>query len=305
MAKRQTGRRVDGILLLDKPVGMSSNQALQTVKRLLRARKGGHTGSLDPMADGLLPLCFGEATKVSAYLLDADKSYRAVIRLGEITASGDTEGEVIERRPVGRLQAKMVQDVLLSFTGEVEQVPPMHSALKRDGVPLYKLARKGLEVERTPRLVRIHELELLRLEGEELEVQVRCSKGTYIRSLAQDIGEALGCGGHITALTRLGAGPFDLAAGVSLERLQELARLGPEALDALLVPMENALSHWPLVELSEDAAYYIRMGQAVFVPKLACDGLVRLVTRQGFLGIGQMMDDGRVAPKRLLGVTPG
>lgn len=303
MAKRKSGRPVNGILLLDKPVGMTSNQALQTAKRLLNARKGGHTGSLDPMADGLLPLCFGEATKVSSYLLDADKTYRTIVRLGERTSSGDLEGEVIERRPLGRLQEKMVQDVLLSFTGEVEQVPPMHSALKRDGVPLYKLARKGIEVERAPRLVQIYELELLRMEAEELELQVRCSKGTYIRSLAEDIGEALGCGGHITALTRLASGPFSLDNSISLEKLAALGAAGPEALDALLVPMESALKDWPQVMLSDDAAYYIRMGQAVFVPKLASDGLVRLNCAEGFLGIGQVMDDGRVAPKRLLGMA--
>lgn len=303
MARKNFGRPVTGILLLDKPVGITSNGALQQVKKIFRARKAGHTGSLDPVAGGLLPLCFGDATKVSAYLLDADKSYRAVVKLGITTTTGDTEGEVVSERPLGRLQEKMVRDVLLSFTGEIEQIPPMHSAIKRQGVPLYQLARKGIVVEREPRLIKVHALDLLRLQGDELEISVSCSKGTYIRSLAEDIGEVLGCGGHIVSLTRLETGPFSMDKAVSMEKLEELgAARDLDALDQLLLPMETALAHWPDIHLTDDAAFYLRRGQPVFVPKVGTDGLVRLSTDEGFLGVGQVLDDGRVAPKRILAV---
>ncbi len=301
MTRRSSGRPINGILLLDKPVGMSSNHALQKAKRLLRARKAGHTGSLDPLASGLLPLCFGEATKVSGYLLDADKTYQASIRLGVTTSSGDSEGEVIDTSAVPALQEKMVRDVLMGFTGEISQIPPMHSAIKRDGVPLYRLARQGIVVEREPRVVWIHELTLLQLSANELEVYIRCSKGTYIRSLAQDIGAALGCGGHICALRRLGSGPFDIEDAITLDKLELLARETPSAADDLLLPMESALTNWPDVKLTDDAAYYMRKGQPVFIPRVAADGWVRLSTDTGFFGIGQVMDDGRVAPRRIIG----
>ena len=299
--RRNRGRKVDGVVLLDKPLGLTSNQALQRVKRLFDANKAGHTGSLDPLATGLLPICLGEATKISGYLLDADKHYRAVCKLGVKTSSGDAEGEVIAERPVGELSREQVLKVLAGFVGTIQQIPPMHSAIKRDGQPLYKLAHQGIEVEREPREVTIYQLELLRLEGDELEIDVRCSKGTYIRTLAEDIGEALGCGAHIIVLRRTGVGRLDASRMLDMETLQSLAEQGQEALDAILLPMGDALSDWPAVHLSEDAAYYLCQGQAVFVPRLKERGLVRLFAGDArFLGIGSVLDDGRVAPKRLV-----
>lgn len=228
MAKAER-RDIDGIILLDKPVGLSSNAALQKVRRLLRARKGGHTGSLDPLASGLLPLCFGEATKVSGFLLGADKRYRVRIRLGITTATGDGEGEVLEERPWEHIGRADVERVLPRFLGEIQQVPPMYSALKHEGQRLYRLARQGVEVERPPRTVTIHALELLDFEPGLVELDVHCSKGTYIRTLAEDLGKALGTGAHVQALRRTGLGPFDAERTVTMERLEELAAAGAEA----------------------------------------------------------------------------
>ncbi len=302
MERRHGNRRnVDGIVLLDKPTGITSNDALQIVKRLFRARKAGHTGSLDPLASGMLPVCLGEATKVSAFLLDADKRYRVGCKLGERTTTGDAEGEVVQVRPVGKLQRQTVEEVLARFRGEIEQVPPMYSAVKHQGQRLYKLARQGVEVERQPRRVVIHELTLLHCEGEQLEFEVRCSKGTYVRTLAEDIGEALGCGAHVIALHRLEVGPYRESGMVSLERLRELAEQGVEVLDRLLLPIESALAQWPGVHLTEDAAFYLRQGQPVLVPHAPASGWVRLYgARDRFLGMGQVLDDGRVAPRRLM-----
>ncbi len=293
---------MDGIVLLDKPVGMTSNAALQTVKRLFRARKAGHTGSLDPLASGLLPLCLGEATKISPFLLEADKRYRFTVRLGERTTTGDAQGEVVERKPVPPLEREAVERVLARFRGEIEQVPPMHSAIKHQGQPLYKLAFQGVEVERKPRRVVIRRLELLRLEGEALELDVVCSKGTYIRTLAEDIGAALGTCGHVSALRRTAVGPFTDEQAVALETLQRVAEEeGPEGLGRFLLPMEEALRHWPVVTLSPDLAFYVRQGQPVFVPRAPTEGWVRLREGERFLGVGRILDDGRVAPKRLVG----
>ena len=306
MARRRRfrGRDVNGVLLLDKPSGITSNAALQQAKRLFNAAKAGHTGSLDPLASGMLPICFGEATKISAYLLSADKHYRAVCKLGVNTSSGDADGEVTQIRPVQGVDEARVREVLMEFTGTIQQVPPMHSAIKRDGVPLYKLAHQGIEVEREAREVHILALDLLRLDGDEMEIQVHCSKGTYIRTLAEEIGEALGCGAHITALRRTGVGALDG------ERLHSLASLeavveerGRHHLDELLLPIDSTLPDWPQVRLSEDASFYIRQGQPVFVPQLKERGLVRLYAGETrFLGLGTVLDDGRVAPKRLLNI---
>jgi len=303
MSRRQRlrGRPINGILLLDKPVGITSNDALQQVKRLYDARKAGHTGNLDPMASGLLPICLGEATKVSAFLLDADKRYRGVCKLGVRTNTGDAEGEVIETRPVVGVTEARVREVLESFLGEIEQIPPMHSAIKHQGQPLYKLAHQGLEVERQPRRVTIFELNLLRFEGDEVEIDVHCSKGTYIRTLAEDIGEALGCGAHLSQLRRTGAGPFSAEGTLTLEQLKErLLTGGHEALDSVLLPMEEALAAWPTVNLTANLTYYVRQGQAVLVPQAPTQGWVRLFDPEGdFIGVGHILDDGRVAPKRL------
>ncbi|MCC6302557.1 MAG: tRNA pseudouridine(55) synthase TruB [Gammaproteobacteria bacterium] len=300
--RREGERDVSGIVLLDKPAGITSNAALQTVKRLFRARKAGHTGSLDPLATGLLPICLGEATKLSGFLLDADKRYRTEIRLGVTTTTGDAEGETLRVREVADLDRARVAEAVARFTGEIEQIPPMHSALKRNGMPLYKLARQGIEVERAPRPVVIHALELVRCEADRIELDVRCSKGTYIRVLAEDIGEALGCGAHVGALRRTGVGGFDAGRMVALETLRAVAeQQGPEALDAGLVSMEDALLHWPDVRLAPDVAFFLRRGQAVFVPHAPARGFVRIYTREDrFLGIGHVLEDGRVAPKRLV-----
>lgn len=299
--QRQRGREVNGILLLDKPIGITSNDALQQVKRLFDARKAGHTGNLDPMASGLLPLCLGEATKVSAFLLDADKRYRGTCKLGVRTNTGDADGEVVETRPVSNLSEAQVREVMARFLGEIEQVPPMHSAIKHQGQPLYKLAHQGLEVERQPRRVTIYELDLLRLSADELEIDVRCSKGTYIRTLAEDIGEALGCGAHLNQLRRTMAGPFTDSGMVTLEQLKQgLLEGGQAAIDALLLPVESALADWPAVQLTANLAYYVRQGQGVQVSQAPTHGLVRLFGPEGeFIGVGHILDDGRVAPKRL------
>jgi tRNA pseudouridine55 synthase len=299
--RREGGRDVSGILLLDKPQGITSNAALQRVKRLFRARKAGHTGSLDPLASGLLPVCLGEATKLSGFLLEADKRYRTVIRLGLRTTTGDAEGEVLETRDTAGITRARVDAAVASFIGVIEQTPPMHSAIKQNGVPLYKLAHQGIEIERQPRNVVVHAMEVLRLEGDHLELDVSCSKGTYIRVLAEDIGAALGCGAHVSALRRTGVGSFDAVRMVTPETLQALAEEGTAALDARLLSMEDALLHWPDVRLAPDVAFFLRRGQAVFVPHAPSPGLVRIYTREDrFLGIGRILEDGRVAPKRLV-----
>ncbi len=299
--RRNRGRNVNGILLLDKPLGVTSNAALQQVKRLYRAAKAGHTGNLDPLATGLLPICFGEATKISSFLLDSDKRYVGTIKLGVITRTADAEGEVLETRPVGDYSEAQIREVLDRFTGQIEQVPPMHSAVKVNGTPLYKLAHKGMEIERKPRTVTIYSIALLRHAGDELEIEIHCSKGTYVRTLAEEIGEALGCGGHLSALRRTASGPFTLDEAVTMEQIEAAAEQGFEALDALLLPIERALDDWPAVNLTDNSAYYVQQGQPVLVPQAPTSGWVRLHRPDGgFLGVGHILDDGRVAPKRLI-----
>jgi tRNA pseudouridine55 synthase len=291
------------VLLLDKPLGVTSNAALQQVKSLFRARKAGHTGSLDPLATGLLPVCMGDATKISAYLLDADKRYRVRAQLGVTTSTGDAEGDVLERREVGELSNAHVEEVLAEFRGEIEQIPPMYSALKWQGKRLYDLAREGIEVERAPRRVKIHSLTLLERGVDTLDFDVHCSKGTYVRTLAEDIGAALGCGSHVSALRRTEVGPYAVQGSVTIEVLEtRVEQGGAQALDEFLRPVESALSEWPKVRLSEDAAYYLRLGQAVIVPRAPTTGWVRLYADDArFLGVGQILEDGRVAPRRLVG----
>lgn len=297
----QNRRKIDGILLLDKPIGLTSNAALQEVKHLFNARKAGHTGSLDPLATGMLPICLGEATKVSGFLLDADKRYRMTCKLGEKTTTADAEGEVIETCDVPKLNSDVVEGVLNQFMGDIEQIPPMYSALKHNGERLYALARQGIEVERKPRAVVIHELKLLSLDAEYLELEIKCSKGTYVRTLAEDIAKALGTVAHVTALRRLEVGPFrDVEEMVTLDELKEMAGSGMEPLDARLFPIESALMGWPDVQVSSDDAFYVRQGQAVQVPHAPTSGWVRIYEgSERFLGMGQIQDDGKVAPKRL------
>lgn len=298
---RPKGREVTGILLLDKPSGLTSNAALQSAKKLFRARKAGHTGSLDPLANGLLPLCFGEATKLSGFLLDADKRYIADIRLGARTATGDAEGEVLRRGDAATIDRATIEAAVARFRGEIDQVPPMFSAVKQNGVPLYKLAHQGIEVERKARPVVIHRFEVLAFEGDTVTVEVHCSKGTYIRVLADELGEVLGCGAHVSRLRRTGVGAFDAGRMFTLDALAGIAERGEAALDACLVSMEDALGQWPDVRLSQEVAYFLVRGQPVFVPHAPSQGLVRIYTREDrFLGVGRILDDGRIAPKRLI-----
>jgi len=305
VAKRRRGREVDGILVLDKPAGLSSNQALQCVKRLYGAAKAGHTGSLDPLATGVLPLCFGEATKFSQYLLDADKAYESTIVFGAATDTGDADGVVLEERDAGALTAADVAGALAGFEGEIEQVPSMYSAIKQGGQPLYKLARQGIEVERKPRTVMVRKLELRDFRGgerPEADVYLECSKGTYVRSLAEDLGRVLGCGAHVGALRRTRAGPFgigDCVSAATLEALRERREF--REMDAFLAPADAALGELPLVRLSESGGFYMRQGQPVLVPNAPRDGIVRVALDTGeFLGVGEILDDGRVAPRRLV-----
>lgn len=293
---RPPRRKVDGVLLLDKPGGMTSNAALQKARSLLNAAKAGHTGTLDPMATGLLPLCFGEATKFAGTLLAAGKRYEAVIRLGARTDTGDAEGQVLERRPVA-VTRDQVDDVLARFVGDIMQIPPMHSALKRDGRPLYEYARKGIEVERQPRPVTIYSLDLLSFSGAALKVAVDCSKGTYIRTLAQDIGEALGCGGHLEALRRTRIGPLSLESAVTLEALEVLA---PGARDALLQPPDALLDGLPRADLDAMAAERFGHGQPVADASGQGEGLVRVYAGGRFLGLGRRQPDRIIVPGRLL-----
>lgn len=296
--RRQRGRRVDGILLLAKPAGCTSNAALQDAKWAFGAAKAGHTGSLDPVATGLLPLCFGEATKLSGFFLSADKRYRAVFQLGVATDTGDREGAVRQRASVVVDDAD-IERVMAGFRGDFRQVPSMYSAIKKDGKPLYELARQGIEVEREARPVSVFALEWQRLQGDRLAVDLHCSSGFYVRSLADDVGAALGCGAHVEALSRTAVGTFGLDEAVPLEDIKAMRGRYTE-LDALLIPGDRGLGHMPRVTLSTDAAFYLVRGQAVRAALLPECGLVRLYAEEaGFLGVGKVLGDGRVAPKRL------
>lgn len=288
---------VNGILLLDKPGGMTSNAALQKAKGLLKAKKAGHTGSLDPMATGLLPLCFGEGTKVSRFLLEANKRYWTTLRLGQETDTGDAEGELVSESRVSVAESD-VRAVLERFRGEIEQVPSVYSAIKQGGEPLYRKVRRGEEVEApSPRQVHIYELDLIALEGDRLEVMILCSKGTYIRTLATDIGRALGCGAHLAELRRTASGPFRVEDAISLPELEERDLAERRA---ILLPVDSALTDLTAVTLGETAAYYLLQGQPVMVPKAPEGEYLRLYgSEERFLGVGATLPDGRVAPKRL------
>lgn len=312
--RRRKGRPVDGVLVLHKPQGLSSNQALQRAKRLFFVEKAGHTGSLDPLATGVLPLCFGEATKFSQFLLDADKGYRTTVLLGQATNTRDAEGEVTHGASAATITLAEIEKALVQFRGDIKQVPPMYSALKLNGQPLYKLARKGEEVEREPRAVTIYDIRVLDFRsGElaELDLDIRCSKGTYIRSIAHDLGEALGCGGHVLHLHRSQAGEFDEEDCYSLEELEEIFEEGGyEALDECLASADSPVASLPLIELPASSAYYFRLGNPVQDPEVYRTGdqgdIVRVFcaeTAQAprqFLGLAEITDDGRVAPKRII-----
>jgi len=292
-------RSVDGVILFDKPTGMTSNQALQKVRRLFRARKAGHTGSLDPLATGLLPLCLGEATKISSYLLEADKHYLTTCKLGEVTDSGDQTGTVIETHSVPALDSDKIETVLASFRGDIQQIPPMYSALHHQGERLYKLARRGEQVEREPRSVRISSLQLMEFSSDSLTLKVACSKGTYIRSLVEDVGKALGCGAHVSSLRRTAVEPLIEPEMRTLEQLELLAEEGDTALFSCLIPMDQAIAHWPDVRLNADQTQSILYGQALSWQGEDLDKL-RLYGDNGrFIGLGRI-ESGRLLPKRLI-----
>ncbi len=289
---------VDGILLLDKPLGLSSAQAVGRAKYLLGARKAGHTGSLDPLASGMLPLCFGEATKFGASLLDADKTYRVVARLGERTASADRESPVIETRELPPLTVAALEAALAAFPRQYDQVPPMHSALKQDGKPLYEYARAGLTRERESRRIVIHALELRDWRAPELEFDVRCSKGAYIRVLAEDLAAQLGTVAHLAALRRLAVAPFGVAA--PLWTLAQLEELSLEARRALLLPVDAALASTPRCDLAASQVAALRQGQPV-ASAPGVSGMVRIYAEnQGFLGLGERSALGNLVPVRLI-----
>ena len=298
---RGKGRNVNGIILLDKAKGESSNYALQRIKRLFHAKKAGHTGSLDPLATGVLPLCLGEATKISQFLLDSDKRYIAKVKLGERTDSGDSEGVVIDVQRRIDVDYDAVVQTLTKFEGEIKQLPPMYSALKHHGVPLYKLARKGISIKRKVRAVTIHKIGLMNFDNNIAEIDVTCSKGTYIRTLADDLGQELGCGAHVIELRRLQAGVFSIdqcRGSNELEKIKE--SFGLSGLDKVIVPMERAVEKLPEVVLASETARDIRNGQAVSFHELPKSGLVRLYEKENFIGIGIVNADGEVAPKRLV-----
>ena len=301
--RRRKGRVVSGVLLLDKPAGITSNKALQEVKHLFRAAKAGHTGSLDPLATGMLPICLGEATKISAFLLDADKRYRVSCRLGATTTTADADGEILQTRDCSHITLKQIEKRIPDFSGTISRIPPMYSAVKHEGQRLYALAREGIEVERKPRTVQIYELLLHSLNDGILDLEVACSKGTYIRTLVEDLGEALGCGAHVVQLRRLSVGPFD-GDMVTIDELRAVADAseaeGFAALDEYLLPIDSAISHWPDVHLDPDAAFYMMQGQPILVPHAPTEGWVRIYDKSQFLGVGEIQDDGKVAPRRMI-----
>ena len=299
--RRNRGRSINGIVLLNKACGLSSNAALQQVKKLYEANKAGHTGSLDPLATGVLPLCLGEATKISQFLLDSDKRYRTKIKLGERTDSGDKTGTVIQSIAGFSVSEADIEKELAAFRGEIEQLPPMHSALKVDGVPLYKMARKGIEIEREKRKVTVYEISLLNIAEDVIELEIACSKGTYIRTIADDLGQALGCGANIVELKRTQAGVFREEDCKDIEALTELKMQGGlEVIDDQLIPMDQAIAELPEVNLPSLTASHLKNGQAVIVRHLPKEGLVRLYEEEQFIGIGCIDDDGKVAPRRLI-----
>lgn len=305
MSNSRIKKNINGILLLDKSIGLTSNGALQRVKHLFSAKKAGHTGSLDPLATGMLPICFGEATKFSQYLLESDKQYRVLVKLGERTTTGDAEGEIIATKPVDNITLENIVTVAQQFMGKIQQIPPMFSAIKQNGKPLYELARKGIEVERAARTVKIYSIQCDGFENTTFNLDVHCSKGTYVRTLVEDIGEKLGCGAHVAGLRRVSVTPYQQTKMYTFAALEELLKeFGSSALTQLLLPVESSVQAIPAVKLSTSAAFYIRTGQPVMVPHLPTEGLVRLYGDDGiFMGVGEILDDGRVAPRRLV-ATP-
>jgi len=297
---RQERRTVDGLLLLDKPVGLTSNTALQQVKRLFRAKKAGHTGSLDPLASGMLPICFGQATKVSAYLLEADKIYRVKASFGLQTDTADADGTVIAESEIRTVEREALEQAMDRMTGEILQVPPMYSALRQDGTRLYELARQGITIDRPARAITIRSLEIEAFDPAAPVLRVACSKGTYIRTLVEDLAGMLGTVGHVAALRRLAVEPFTRSRLVTMEQVEEAARAGDGSLDALLIPVDAALVALPAINLNQEQSWSLRHGNPVRVGQSPGAGYCRIYDEQArFVGVGEALRDGRIAPKRL------
>lgn len=305
---RRRGRDINGVLLLDKHQGLSSNDVLQKVKRIYNANKAGHTGALDPLATGMLPICLGESTKFSQFLLDADKRYRVIARLGQRTNTSDADGEVVQERPV-EFSQEQLDAALEQFRGDSKQVPSMYSALKYQGKPLYEYARQDIEVPREARDITVYELQFIRWENDELELEIHCSKGTYIRTIIDDLGEVLGCGAHVIYLRRVQVSNYPSERMVTLEQLQQMVAAAEEAgiepktvLDPLLLPMDTAASHLPEINLTDVVAAYVLQGQPVQVQGLPAEGMVRINVgeKRRFIGVGEVDDQGRLAPRRLV-----
>lgn len=297
---RRKGRALNGLLVLDKPTGISSNLALQKVKRLFDAAKAGHTGSLDPLATGMLVICFGKATKISKYLLNADKQYEVTALLGTTTDTGDADGAVLETRDASSITDEAIVYAIQELTGAIEQIPPMVSAIKHQGTRLYKLARQGVEVERQSRKVNIYAFELQAREGARLRMHVHCSKGTYIRSLIEDLGSKLGCGAHVVELRRTSIGPFINSKMNSLPEMQSLHEEQPLMLDALILPADIALEAFPAIRIDNELMHEMRNGHPIWVKEAPPNGLVRLYNENDeFYGVGRVLEDGRIAPKSL------
>lgn len=308
MARRRKGRQVDGILLLDKPYEMSSNGAVQASKRIYFANKAGHTGALDPLATGMLPVCFGEATKFSQFLLDTDKVYQVTGKLGVRTTTSDIDGEVVATKEVNVSQERLEQ-ALEKFRGTTDQVPSMYSALKYQGQPLYKYAREGIEVPRESRKITVYRLDLLRFEGDEVDLEIHVSKGTYIRTIIDDLGEMLGCGAHVSMLRRTVVGNYPTDKMVTLEKLETLLAeakekgiVPSEVLEPLLLPMDTAVADLTEVNLDSESARYVKHGNPVMSVGVTDKGFLKLTQgeERKFIGVGQLNDDGMVAPKRLV-----
>lgn len=297
MQVRRIKRPINGVLLLDKPIGFSSNQALQKAKWLLQAAKAGHTGTLDPLATGLLPLCFGEATKFAHFLTDADKTYIATIKLGVTTTTGDAEGEYLTVSDRHILEPEFIA-ACQPFIGEISQMPPMYSALKHEGKPLYEYARAGIHIERKSRNVRIYKIKHNAFADNIATITVTCSKGTYIRTLAEDIGNKLGCGAHLIGLRRTATANYDIADAITLEQFESLSE---DARNTALLPADSAIFHLPAITLDEDSSFYLSQGQSVWQSGKILPGYLRLYNQnQVFLGLGELGLDGKIAPKRLI-----
>ena len=301
MSKRnQQARDINGVVLLDKTSGSSSNYILQQVKRLFGANKAGHTGSLDPLASGLLPICLGQATKVAQFLLDDDKRYLVRAKFGQVSSTGDSEGKIVNFGSTKGINASSIKAILLQFIGDINQVPPMYSALKRNGVPLYKLARKGIEIERSPRPVTVHEINFLGLEESVVSLEVFCSKGTYIRTLVEDIGKSLGCGGHVVELRRTGFAHLNLSESKTYEQLSKLKEQNLESLDSVILSADEMLPNLKSLYLNSDQSRDIRLGKKIEYQGFSTSQKLKLYDHnKQFLGIGQSNLVSEILPSRL------